>query len=73
MIQEDESIVNGSEVYSEELEESEIFCRPLPTRYTPNLDDNFNPLPIGIHGKLYVAGDGVTKGYLNKQENLLLV
>ncbi len=32
------------------------------------LDEHLEPLPIGVTGKLYLAGLGVTKGYLNQAE-----
>lgn len=32
------------------------------------LDEYLEPLPIGVPGKLYLAGLGVTKGYLNQPE-----
>ena len=31
------------------------------------LDKNHNILPIGVTGDLYIGGDGVSKGYLNKE------
>ncbi|MCB2311589.1 amino acid adenylation domain-containing protein [Clostridium tagluense] len=32
------------------------------------LDNDFNVAPTGIVGELYVSGDGVSRGYLNREE-----
>ena len=32
------------------------------------LDSNLELLPIGISGNLYISGDGLTRGYLNRPE-----
>ncbi len=32
------------------------------------LNEHFDPVPIGIPGELYIGGDGVSKGYLNRAE-----
>jgi amino acid adenylation domain-containing protein len=42
--------------------------RPLANRSAYILDENQNPLPIGVPGELYVGGDGVSRGYLNQPE-----
>lgn len=31
------------------------------------LDENKNPVPIGSEGELWIGGDGVTRGYFNRQ------
>lgn len=32
------------------------------------LDQHLNPVPIGISGEIYVGGDGLAQGYLNRME-----
>ncbi len=40
--------------------------RPIPNTKIFILDDNMQPLPMGITGELYVTGHGLAKGYLNR-------
>jgi amino acid adenylation domain-containing protein/non-ribosomal peptide synthase protein (TIGR01720 family) len=40
--------------------------RPIANSQTYILDHNLEPVPIGISGELYIAGNGVTEGYLNQ-------
>lgn len=42
--------------------------RPLSNTQMYILDKNFAPVPIDIPGELYIAGDGVGKGYLNNEK-----
>ncbi|MFP3675056.1 AMP-binding protein, partial [Bacillus sp. SIMBA_031] len=40
----------------------------IPTLRCYVLDDNQQLLPVGVSGELYVGGDGVSRGYLNRDE-----
>jgi amino acid adenylation domain-containing protein/non-ribosomal peptide synthase protein (TIGR01720 family) len=42
--------------------------KPIANTQIYVLDKNLKPTPIGIPGELYIAGDGLAIGYLNKQE-----
>ena len=41
---------------------------PLANTQTYILDKNLKVVPIGVAGELYIAGDGVGKGYLNRED-----
>ncbi|TCW37424.1 gramicidin S synthase 2 [Laceyella sacchari] len=41
---------------------------PIPTLKVYVLDEQMNPVPIGVAGEMYVSGAGVTRGYLNRPE-----
>ena len=41
---------------------------PIANTYTYILDNNLNILPIGIPGNLFIGGDGVGNGYLNRDD-----
>jgi len=42
--------------------------RPISNSQVYILDEAFQPLPIGVSGRMYVSGAGVARGYLNKPE-----
>jgi thioesterase domain-containing protein/acyl carrier protein len=42
--------------------------KPLPNTQLFILDKNLQPVPIGIPGEIHLAGDGLAKGYLNRED-----
>ncbi|MBC8757699.1 amino acid adenylation domain-containing protein [Kordia sp. YSTF-M3] len=42
--------------------------KPISNTQAYILDEHLQPVPIGVIGKLYLSGLGVTKGYLNRPE-----
>jgi len=48
--------------------ESFSIGKPISNTQVYILDEALQPLPIGATGKMYISGDGVTRGYLNQPD-----
>ncbi|WP_139119077.1 non-ribosomal peptide synthetase, partial [Pseudoalteromonas sp. BMB] len=42
--------------------------KPINNTQIYILDEHENPVPIGVPGELHIAGDGLARGYLNREE-----
>ena len=45
-----------------------VIGEPIPDLQLYLLDKNFEPVPLGVCGEMYVGGGGLARGYLNRAE-----
>jgi len=57
--------ISKQDVYDDQ---KSVIGKKIPDLSLYVLDDNLNPVPIGVNGRMFVGGAGVTRGYLNRPE-----
>jgi amino acid adenylation domain-containing protein/non-ribosomal peptide synthase protein (TIGR01720 family) len=53
---------------SPEIAASVSIGRPIANAQIYLLDRNLHPVPLGVAGEVYISGDGLSRGYLNRPD-----
>ncbi|MCB0729336.1 MAG: AMP-binding protein, partial [Ignavibacteriae bacterium] len=61
--------VTFHEIYWQNLNSSaSLIGKPIPTLSVYIMDPKFKWVPVGVVGEMYVGGEGVSRGYLNRED-----
>ncbi len=60
--------VTWHEVGEEDVGATVPIGKPISNTQVYVLDENRNPVPVGVRGEIYVGGDGLALGYWNRAE-----
>jgi amino acid adenylation domain-containing protein len=60
--------VTCHEVTDRDLIFSAAIGKPISNTQIYLLDESLNPVPVGMRGQIFVGGDGLSRGYLNRPE-----
>jgi tyrocidine synthetase-3 len=66
-----ETTVYAAYYFIDHIEENAVTVpigKPIANTAAYILDNHLHPVPVGVHGELYIGGPGLARGYLNQPE-----